>query len=75
MATSQTEKTCGCQTAGLAILPVRYTVVPTYLERAKPNWVNLPSVTNVPLAEGYQYHVRSLRKGYLFIYIWDKKSE
>lgn len=53
MATSQTEKTCGCQTAGLAILPVRYTVVPTYLERAKPNWVNLPSVTNVPLAEGY----------------------
>lgn len=69
MATSQTEKTCGCQTAGLAILPVRYTVVPTYLERAKPNWVNLPSVTNVPLAEGYQYHVRSLRKGYLYIYL------
>ena len=68
MATSQTEKTCGCQTAGLAILPVRYTVVPTYLERAKPNWVNLPSVTNVPLAEGYQYHVKSLRKGYLYIF-------
>lgn len=69
MTNSRTNQTCTCQTKGLAILPVRYTVVPTYLERVKPNWANLPSVTNVPLSEGYQYHVRSLREGYLYVYL------
>ncbi|WP_392553307.1 T6SS effector BTH_I2691 family protein [Orbus wheelerorum] len=69
MTNAQTEKTCGCQTNGLAILPVRYTVVPTYLERQKPQWVNSSSITKVPLSTGYQYHVRSLREGYLYLYL------
>lgn len=69
MTNAQTKKTCGCQTNGLAILPVRYTVIPTYLERPKPQWANLPSVTSIPLASGYQYHVRSLREGYLYLYL------
>ncbi|WP_392562402.1 T6SS effector BTH_I2691 family protein [Orbus sturtevantii] len=69
MTNAQTEKACGCQSNGLAILPVRYTVVPTYLQRQKPQWANLPSVTKVPLEQGYQYHVRSLREGYLYVYL------
>lgn len=69
MTNTQTEQTCGCQTKGLAILPVRYTVVPTYIERPKPQWANLSSVTKVPLSEDYQYHVRRMREGYLYVYL------
>ena len=69
LTTSQTEDQCGCQITGLAILPVRYTVVPTYLGRPKPQWANLSSVTKVSLSEGYQYHVRRLREGYLYVYL------
>jgi hypothetical protein len=64
-----TEKQCGCQTQGLAILPVRYTVVPKYINRPTPNWVNLQSVTNVPLDTKYQFHVRTLRQGYLYVHL------
>lgn len=64
-----TEKQCGCQTQGLAILPVRYTVVPKYINRPTPNWVNLQSVTNVPLDAKYQFHVRTLRQGYLYVHL------
>lgn len=48
---------------------MRYTVVPTYLGRPKPQWANLSSVTKVSLSEGYQYHVRRLREGYLYVYL------
>ncbi|WP_141671021.1 type II toxin-antitoxin system PemK/MazF family toxin [Gilliamella sp. GillExp13] len=39
---------CGCQRDGLAIFPVRYTVIPTDLNRSKPSWANLDGVTTVP---------------------------
>lgn len=64
-----TEKQCGCQTQGLAILPVRYTVVPTYLKMTSPTWAKLLKVTAVPLNSDYQYHVRSMRNGFLYVYL------
>lgn len=66
---TQANQTCGCQTNGLAILPVRYTVVPNYVDSPMPNWANLPSVVSIPLATNYQYHVRTLREGFLYIYL------
>lgn len=63
---------CGCQTKGIAILPVRYTVVPTYLNSKLPSWANLSTVTSLPLNEGYQYHVRIMRQGFLYCYIPEK---
>ncbi|MCO6548543.1 MAG: hypothetical protein J6583_12340 [Gilliamella sp.] len=63
---------CGCQTQGLAILPVRYTVVPKYLGSNVPSWANLSSVTRLSLSDGYQYHVRLLREGFLYLYMPDK---
>jgi hypothetical protein len=64
-----TEKQCGCQTQGLAILPVRYTVVPTYLKLTSPTWAKLLKVTSVPLDSDYQYHIRAMRNGFLYIYL------
>jgi hypothetical protein len=64
-----TEKQCGCQTQGLAILPVRYTVVPTYLKRTSPAWASSSNITTVPLDADYQYHVRSMRSGFLYVYL------
>lgn len=63
---------CGCQNEGIAILPVRYTVVPEYLKCPLPSWANLAKVTNLSLSKDYQYHVRVLREGFLYLYIPDK---
>lgn len=72
MTDSNKTSNCGCQTQGIAILPVRYTVVPKYLKSAQPHWANSSNVINLPLTEGYQYHVRTLREGFLYLYIPDK---
>lgn len=72
MTDSNKTSNCGCQTQGIAILPVRYTVVPKYLKSAQPHWANSSNVINLPLSEGYQYHVRTLREGFLYLYIPDK---
>lgn len=72
MTDSNKTSNCGCQTEGIAILPVRYTVVPKYLKSAQPHWANSSNVINLPLTEGYQYHVRTLREGFLYLYIPDK---
>lgn len=63
---------CGCQSKGIAILPVRYTVVPKYLNSSSPAWANLTKVTSLPLNDDYQYHVRILREGFLYLYIPEK---
>lgn len=68
-------KQCGCQTQGIAIFPVIYTVVPKALNCPQPDWVNLSSVTNVPLDKDYQYHARSLRKGFLYVYLPNEIGE
>lgn len=72
MTDSNKTSNCGCQTQGIAILPVRYTVVPKYLKSTQPHWANSSNVINLPLSEGYQYHVRTLREGFLYLYIPDK---
>ncbi|MCX8701424.1 hypothetical protein J3U11_10115 [Gilliamella sp. B2840] len=72
MTDPKTTSNCGCQTQGIAILPVRYTVVPKYLKSTQPHWANSSNVINLPLSEGYQYHVRTLREGFLYLYIPDK---
>ncbi|MCX8728808.1 hypothetical protein J3U66_00255 [Gilliamella sp. B2969] len=72
MTDSNKTSNCGCQTQGIAILPVRYTVVPKYLKSTQPHWANSSNVINLPLTEGYQYHVRTLREGFLYLYIPDK---
>ncbi|XKM14300.1 T6SS effector BTH_I2691 family protein [Orbaceae bacterium ac157xtp] len=64
--------TCGCQQEGLAIFPVRYTVVPAYINRKQPSWANLPGVTDVQLQEDYHYHVRKVRSGFIYIYLPSK---
>jgi hypothetical protein len=60
---------CGCQRDGLAIFPVRYTVIPTYLNRSKPSWANLDGVTTVPLNDDYQYHIRRIREGFIYLHL------
>lgn len=60
---------CGCQQDGLAIFPVRYTVIPTYLNNSKPSWAELDDVTTIPLNNDYQYHIRRVRAGFIYIYL------
>lgn len=60
---------CGCQQDGLAIFPVRYTVIPTYLNNSKPSWAQLDDVTTIPLNNDYQYHIRRVRAGFIYIYL------
>lgn len=55
-----------CNRAGLAILPVRYAVVPKSINATLPAPLG-NKVTSVPLAH-HQYALRTLRKGYLYIY-------
>lgn len=62
-------KQCGCQQEGLAIFPTRYTVVPTYIKTLCPSWANLTGVTTVPLNDDYQYHIRRVRTGFIYIYL------
>ena len=64
-----TDKQCGCQKQGLAILPVRYTVIPSQFEQKTPTWANLSSVTKVPLNTQYQYHIRTIRNGFLYVFL------
>ncbi|WP_294966239.1 T6SS effector BTH_I2691 family protein [uncultured Gilliamella sp.] len=62
-------KQCGCQQEGLAIFPTRYTVVPTYIKTSCPSWANLTDVTKIQLNDDYQYHIRRVRAGFIYIYL------
>lgn len=55
-----------CNRAGLAILPVRYAVVPKNIPSTLPAPLG-HKVTTVPLAH-HKYALRTLRKGYLYLY-------
>ena len=68
MITEQEKSNCGCQSDGLAIYPVRYTAVPTYINRPKPSWANLEGVTDIPLNDDYQYHIRRIKEGFIYVY-------
>lgn len=53
--------------AGLAILPVRYTVVPKTMSNAMPAGINGPGVIDVALTE-HHYGLRTLREGWLYLF-------
>jgi hypothetical protein len=55
-----------CNKTGLAILPVRYAVVPKIAYAELPGSLG-DKVTNVPLKH-HKYALRTLRKGYLYLY-------
>lgn len=57
-----------CTTKGLTILPVRYAVVPDYINASLPGWANDPLITGVKLANGEKYTLRALRQGYLYVF-------
>ncbi|WP_301539996.1 T6SS effector BTH_I2691 family protein [Ralstonia pickettii] len=62
-----------CKATGLPILPVRYAVVPKNVSPALPGWVSGDRVKTVPLGEDFQYALRTLRTGYLYLF-YDKNA-
>ncbi|ATA23328.1 hypothetical protein BIY26_22630 [Brenneria goodwinii] len=57
-----------CTSTGLAILPVRYAVVPKTISTRLPAWAQSAPLTGVPLENGDHYALRALRYGYLYIF-------
>jgi hypothetical protein len=57
-----------CKTLGLTILPVRYAVVPEYIDTSLPGWAEDPQITGVKLANNEKYALRALRQGYLYLF-------
>lgn len=57
-----------CTTKGLAVLPVRYAVVPENIDADLPEWAKDEQVTGVALASGEKYTLRALRQGYLYVF-------
>jgi len=57
-----------CKTVGFTILPVRYAVVPDYIDANLPGWAEDPQITGVKLANGEKYALRALRQGYLYLF-------
>jgi hypothetical protein len=60
-----------CNKSGLAILPVRYAVVPENVDAMLPSGLG-NKVTNIKL-EHYKYALRTLRQGFLYLY-YEKHS-
>ena len=57
-----------CTSEGLAILPLRYAVVPGSFPAALPAGADDAKVTGVKLANGEKYVLRVLRQGYLYLF-------
>ena len=58
-----------CNTTGLPILPVRYTVVPTELKPTMPSGISGERVKDVALdSKQYQYGLRTLRGGFVYLF-------
>ncbi|HAU5564077.1 TPA: hypothetical protein JD264_09745 [Serratia fonticola] len=55
-----------CASTGPALLPVRYTVVTDNIRSGIPGWAT--PATPFPKAEGYDYSVRALRQGFVYVY-------
>lgn len=59
---------CDCMSQGPALLPVRYAVVPEYIQEALPAWAK-PGASSYPAeSENYHYALRAMRRGYIYIY-------
>lgn len=57
-----------CNSSGLPIMPVRYTVVPKAVALALPAWAGGDRVTSVALGSEFKYALRTLREGYVYIF-------
>ena len=57
-----------CKSTGLAILPVRYAVVPKPIKSSLPGWAQDPQVNDINLENGDHYALRTLRQGYLYLF-------
>lgn len=59
---------CDCMSQGPALLPVRYAVLPEYIQEALPAWAK-PGASSYPAeSENYHYALRAMRRGYIYIY-------
>ncbi|MEJ8846204.1 T6SS effector BTH_I2691 family protein [Variovorax rhizosphaerae] len=64
-----------CSAKGLPIMPVRYAVVPKDVSPGLPDWASGERVKEVALGSDFQYALRTMRKGYLYIfYQWNKEG-
>lgn len=57
-----------CNASGLPILPVRYAPMPKAVGPALPGWAGANRVKDVPLGDDYQYALRTLRAGYVYLF-------
>ncbi|PKH24689.1 hypothetical protein CIG19_06620 [Enterobacterales bacterium CwR94] len=57
-----------CDAKGLAIMPVRYAVIPGYLDATLPAWAQDGNTTAVALENDEKYALRVLRQGYMYIF-------
>ncbi|WP_434665227.1 T6SS effector BTH_I2691 family protein [Paraburkholderia sp. A3BS-1L] len=65
---AMTQQDCvNCKKTGLAILPVRYTVLPHTVPAKLPEGITGAGVTDVPLTT-HRYGLRTLRDGWLYLY-------
>ncbi|MDH2067437.1 T6SS effector BTH_I2691 family protein [Pantoea sp. GD03673] len=55
-----------CASIGPALLPARYAVVTDNIRSGIPGWAT--PATQFPHAEGYDYAVRALRQGFVYVY-------
>ncbi|MFL9867986.1 hypothetical protein PQR67_27750 [Paraburkholderia fungorum] len=63
-----TEQHCAnCKKTGLAILPVRYTVLPKTVAAKLPDGISGTGVTTIELHE-HHYGLRTLREGWLYLF-------
>lgn len=65
---------CDCQTKGLAILPVRYAVVPKTVAQKLPGWADQSWAKSKGFKaeldpEQYHYALRVVRQGFIYVYL------
>ncbi len=58
-----------CQSTGLALMPVRYAIVPPKLDASVPGVLQCDRVTGIPLdTENAKYALRVLRQGFYYVF-------
>ncbi|KEY59310.1 T6SS effector BTH_I2691 family protein [Serratia sp. DD3] len=62
-----------CQPCGPALLPVRYAVIPDTISPKLPAWAQ-PETPFPVKTEGYDYALRAMRAGFLYVYYEGNKT-
>lgn len=57
-----------CKASGMAILPVRYAVVPKAVTPALPAWAGAERVKGVATGSEFHYALRTLRTGFVYLF-------